>query len=112
MCVCLTEVHAVLGPAPSFRDPPPAPTVLIGGEGADEVGPHGAKLPPQLEDRLRLLSNHNRACGDVIKKIKINLTGSFIGLFIDSARYLVQVDRQAAQTVDQEEGLSVQTDSC
>ena len=50
VCVCRTEVNAVLGPAPLFRDPPPAPTMLIGCKWADKVRPQWPELPPQMDD--------------------------------------------------------------
>ena len=56
MCVCeLTEVNPILGAAPSLGDPAFAAEVLIGSKRADEVGPQGAQLAPELKDGQRLL---------------------------------------------------------
>lgn len=57
----LTEVNPILGSAPSLGDPPFAPKVLIGSKRADEVGPQGAEVVPELEDAQGLLSNHTTA---------------------------------------------------
>ena len=63
VCVCLTEVDAVFGPAPLFRDPPPAAKMLIGCKWADEVRSQWPELPPQMDDWQGLLTNHRRGHG-------------------------------------------------
>lgn len=112
----LTEVHSVLGSAPSLRDPPFASKVLIGGKQADEVGPQGAEGPPQLQDGQGLLAK-DRCChqsspppaatstraGERGQSRRLPSSGR---LLEDS--YLVQVNAEAAQAVDQEEGLEAE----
>lgn len=52
----LTHVHAILGAASPFRDPPPAAKVMVGRIGADKVGAQRHTLSPQLRDRQGLLT--------------------------------------------------------
>lgn len=115
MCVCVyvcfhawhTKINAILGPASSFRDPPLAAKVMVSRVRTDKVRSLGSKRFPQLEDREWLLINHKHS--RVLTSFnKVTLRSEDRQTRTD--RYLVQTDRQAAQPIDQEEGLKMRRD--